>query len=105
MAEQAILEVVIPDLEIRFAFTFYLNDKNANSKDPPARVFDDDDDDEDDDYDDEASVHKDAMQLFTHLPGEIYGHYRSAEALWVSFVSPLAAAAAIKKIPAAEYDV
>ena len=99
--------MVIPDLEIRFAFTFYLNDKNANSKDPSARVFDDDDDDddEDDDYDDEASVHKDAMQLFTHLPGEIYGHYRSAEALWVSFVSPLAAAAAIKKIPAAEYDV
>ena len=94
--------MVIPDLEIRFAFTFYLNDKNANSKDPSARVFDDDDDDDDDE---EASVHKDAMQLFTHLPGEIYGHYRSAEALWVSFVSPLAAAAAIKKIPAAEYDV
>ena len=73
--------------------------KNANSKDPSAREADDDDDD-----DVEASFHKDAMQLFTRRPGEIYGQYRSAEALWVSFKSPLAAAAAAKKIPSAEYD-
>ena len=76
--------------------------KNANSKDPSAREADDDDDDDDDDV--EASFHKDAMQLFTRRPGEIYGQYRSAEALWVSFKSPLAAAAAVKKIPSAEYD-